>query len=97
MDDGRMKSASKVRLASVLFGLIHSALASLAAKRLAVRLLGERCGNGLYRLFFGLQSLVLLNLYNTYIFHHLPDRVIYEVRGPLRWLIKAGWLATRYT
>src|SRR6187549_3685637 len=85
-------SIARVTAASIMFGVIHSALASLAAKQLAVRLFGERRGNGLYRLFYGMQSLVLLNVYNAYIFH-LPDRVIYRMHGPLAWLIRAGWIA----
>jgi protein-S-isoprenylcysteine O-methyltransferase Ste14 len=87
-----MKSILRVSLASVLFGMIHSALASLAAKRLAARLFGERNAHGLYRLFFGLQSLTLLNLYNHYIFH-LPDRPLYSIGGLPGRLIRAAWLA----
>jgi methanethiol S-methyltransferase len=86
-----LKSILKVTIASVLFGVIHSALASLAAKRLALRLFGER-GAGFYRLFYGLQSLALLNVYNFYVFH-LPDRQLYKLRGALAWLVRAGWLA----
>src|SRR4051812_25612309 len=87
-----MNSIIKVSLASVLFGLIHSVLASLAAKRLAAHLFGERNANGFYRLFFILQSFILLNLYNYYVFH-LPDRPLYKIRGPLGRLIHAAWLA----
>jgi len=87
-----MKSIFKVSLASVLFGVIHSALASLALKRLAAQLLGERNASGLYRLFFLGQSFVLLNIYNYYVFH-LPDRPLYRFGGPFGQLIRAVWLA----
>jgi protein-S-isoprenylcysteine O-methyltransferase Ste14 len=87
-----MNSVFKVSLASVLFGVVHSALASMAAKQLATRLFGERTANGLYRLFFGLQSLILLNIYNYYVFH-LPDRPFYSISGLAGRLIRAAWLA----
>jgi protein-S-isoprenylcysteine O-methyltransferase Ste14 len=67
-------------------------LASLAAKRFAAQLVGERNANGLYRLFFLLQSFILLDIYNRYIFH-LPDRPLYSIRGPVGCLIRAAWLA----
>src|SRR5690348_9245148 len=87
-----MNSIIKVSLTSVLFSVIHSALASLTAKQLAAQVFGERKTNGLYRIFFGLQSLLLLNIYNFYVFH-LPDRPLYTIRGPLGWLIRTAWLA----
>ena len=87
-----MSSIFKVSLVSVLFGIIHSALAGLAAKRLAAQLAGERNANGLYRLAFGLQSLILLNIYNYYVFH-LPDRPLYSISGLPGRLIRAAWLA----
>lgn len=87
-----MNSIFKVSLASLLFGVIHSTMASLAAKRLAAQLFGERNTAGFYRIFFGLQSLILLNIYNHYVFH-LPDRPLYSVRGPFGRLIRAAWFA----
>jgi protein-S-isoprenylcysteine O-methyltransferase Ste14 len=87
-----MKSILKVTIASVVFGIVHSALASLRAKQLAAKLFGERRANGLYRLFFGLQSIALLFAYNRYVLH-LPAVAVYTVRGPLAWLIRVAWLA----
>lgn len=87
-----MKSILKVTIASVVFGIVHSALASLTAKRLAAKLFGELRANGLYRLFFGLQSIASLFAYNRYVLH-LPAVAIYKVRGPLAWLIRVAWLA----
>jgi hypothetical protein len=52
------RSMLKVAAAVGGFGLVHSALASRAAKRTAAETFGERNRNGLYRVFYIGQSLV---------------------------------------
>lgn len=77
-----------ILLAFVAFGGLHSLLASLRAKALAVRWLGDAGRRG-YRLFFNLSALlsfapilVLVAL--------LPDRRIYAI--PLPWALLTGAL-----
>lgn len=86
------KSMAKTAIATTLFGIVHSAVASAPFKRRAEQLLGKRHRNGFYRLFYNLQAFVTLAALVVYIWR-LPNRVLYRVRGPLRWLMHAGQLA----
>lgn len=77
------------------YALIHSALASLPAKRLAQRLAGQRLRNGLYRPFYIAQATVTTAL-AIRIFVRLPDRELYQARPPWSWmlrLVQAGGLS----
>lgn len=78
-------------LAIALWGLVHSWLASLGAKDIVRRKLGERAGR-LYRLAYNLFSVItfvpILLLVGL-----LPDRVLYVVPPPWRYLMIAGELA----
>ncbi len=78
--------------ATALFGLVHSALASRAAKRRAAEWFGERNRDGLYRLFYIGQSLVTFAALAAYI-RRQPGRELYHVRGPLALLLRAGQAA----
>ncbi len=78
--------------AMTAYGLIHSALASLPAKRAAGRLFGERARNGLYRPFYLAQSVATTAALAVYI-RRLPDRELYRARGPLAWLLRTGQAA----
>ncbi len=75
-----------ILLAGLIFGLIHSLLASLWLKEKAVHWAGS-AGKKYYRLFFvvvaGLTSLGYIAL--VFLF---PDKVIYRI--PLPWLIVTG-------
>jgi protein-S-isoprenylcysteine O-methyltransferase Ste14 len=82
----------KVAAATAVFGLVHSALASRAAKRKAAELLGERDRNGLYRLFYIGQSLATFAALAAYA-RRQPGRELYHVRGPLAWALRAGQAA----
>lgn len=53
-----MLPAARIVFATALFAVLHSALASRCAKKIAAKLLGERKRDAYYRLFFNLQSLV---------------------------------------
>ncbi len=82
----------RVMLATGLFSVIHSLLASLAAKRRAADWFGVRQRNGLYRVFFILQSLVTLAGLLAYL-RRLPDRTFYHVRGWPAALLRLGQAA----
>jgi protein-S-isoprenylcysteine O-methyltransferase Ste14 len=75
-------SALLIFLAMAGFGLVHSLLASPAAKSLAQRWLGTLAGR-IYRLFFNLQSVVTL-LPALALTLLLPDRPLYTIPRP--WL-----------
>jgi protein-S-isoprenylcysteine O-methyltransferase Ste14 len=76
------KSIFKVMIATVVFGLVHSALASQQAKTSAVHLVGERRRNAWYRPLYLVQSLVTCGALALYV-RGLPNQTLYRVRGPL--------------
>ena len=82
------RSMIKVAAATAAFGLVHSALASRAAKRAAAQTCGERNRNGLYRVFYIGQSLMTFGLLAAYI-RRQPSRELYRVERPLAWLMHA--------
>lgn len=83
------RSMLKVAAATGVFGLVHSAFASRAAKQTATETWGERNRNGLYRVFFIGQSFAAFALLYRYI-RNQPSRELYHVRGPLAVLMHAG-------
>lgn len=82
------KSMLKVAAATAAFGVVHSALASRAAKRAAVFTIGERNRNGLYRGIYNGQALVTFGLLAAYI-RRQPGRELYRIEGPLAYLMHA--------
>ena len=82
------KSMVKVAAATAAFGVVHSLLASLPAKRAAARAFGERNRNGLYRVVYIGQSLATFGLLAAYI-RRQPSRELYRVEGPLALLVHA--------
>ena len=82
------RSMLRVAAATAAFGLVHSALASRTAKRVAARTFGERNRNGLYRVFYIGQSLVTFGMLAAYI-RRQPSRELYRVEGPLAFLMHA--------
>lgn len=86
------RSILKVAAAVGGFGLVHSALASRAAKQAADETFGERNRNGLYRAFYIGQSLVSFAVLVEYI-RRQPSRELYHVRGPLALVMHAGQVA----
>ena len=86
------RSMLKVAAATGVFGLVHSALASRAAKQSAEDILGERQRNGLYRVLFISQSLVGFAALADFI-RRQPSREIYHVEGPLSIVMHAGQAA----
>jgi len=83
------RSMFKTVAAIAAFGLLHSALASREAKRLAARTFGERNRNGLYRVFYIGQSAIATALLVDYI-RRLPSRDIYHVKGGLAAVMHAA-------
>lgn len=88
----RTGSLLKVSLLFVLYGVVHSFLASAAAKQGFARLLGERARKGLYRLLYNAQA-VLTTLAAAVIFQRLPDRDLYRVERPWAWAFNLVQLA----
>ncbi len=75
------QSMGRVAAATALFGVVHSALASRAVKRVAARVCGERNRNGWYRVFYIVQSLGTFTLLTAFI-RRQPGRELYHIRGP---------------
>lgn len=84
-----MKTTTRMALATTAFALMHSALASRAAKQQAARLLGQRRSDAFYRLFFvghsvlGFAGLIVYGA-------RLPQRTLYRITGPAALLWRAG-------
>jgi methanethiol S-methyltransferase len=76
-------------LACALWALVHSVLASKQAKDLARRIAGPRYRDGLYRLAYNAQSVVLLAWAARW-FLRLPDHDLYTVRAPWSWLLRGA-------
>jgi methanethiol S-methyltransferase len=86
-------AAGRVVLMSVLWALVHSLFASKQAKDLARRVLGAQYRDGLYRVAYNVQAVVLLAWAARW-FARLPDRELYRVRPPFSWLLRAGQAAS---
>ena len=74
------RSMLKVAAMTAAFGVVHSVLASRAAKHAAARQFGERNRNGLYRILNIGQSLVAVGLLTAYI-RRQPSRELYRAEG----------------
>jgi protein-S-isoprenylcysteine O-methyltransferase Ste14 len=76
-------------LVCALWALVHSVLASKQAKDLVRRIAGPRYRDGLYRLAYNAQSVVLLTWAARW-FLRLPDHDLYTVRAPWSWLLRGA-------
>jgi protein-S-isoprenylcysteine O-methyltransferase Ste14 len=76
-----------------LWALVHSVLASKQAKNLARLVAGPRYRDGLYRLAYNAQSVMLL-LWAARRFARLPDRELYRVSSPWSWLFRTSQAAS---
>ncbi len=83
---------AKVAVVTAAFALVHSALASRAAKETSADKLGRRNRNGLYRVFFLVQSVLTLGAIMLYL-RRLPDEVLYRVQGLPARLMNLGQAA----
>ncbi len=88
-----MKKAGRVVWICALWALVHSVLASKQAKDFTRRIAGPRYRDGLYRLAYNTQSVVLL-LWAARRFALVPDRELYHVRPPWSWLFRASQTAS---
>lgn len=86
------RSMLKVAAATTVFGVVHSALASRAAKQAAATIFGERNRNGLYRICYIGQSLVTFGVLTVYI-RRQPSRELYRIEGPPAALMHAAQAA----
>lgn len=86
-------AAGRVALVCVLWAMVHSLLASKQAKDMARRVAGPRYRDGLYRLAYNTQSLILTVLATAW-FLRQPDRELYRATPPLSWLLGAGQAAS---
>lgn len=79
----------KAGLATVAYGLLHSALAAAGTKRAAARAVGPRHRAGLYRPFYIAQSFVSFGGLGWYLLS-LPREEVYHVEGAPRAVMRAG-------
>jgi protein-S-isoprenylcysteine O-methyltransferase Ste14 len=83
-----LSSVLLISLASLGFGLIHTALAALRVKNWARQRWGLRCVDRYYRLFFSLAA-VLTFLPVLILTQVLPDHHLYAIPAPWVWLTGA--------
>lgn len=74
------KSVLKLTAATVVYGAVHSLLASRKAKQKAADWLGERRRNAFYRPFYLVQSVLTFGVYGWYV-SRLPDKTFYQVEN----------------
>jgi protein-S-isoprenylcysteine O-methyltransferase Ste14 len=86
-------AAGRVVWICALWAHIHSFLASKQAKDFTRRIAGPRYRDGLYRLAYNAQSIVLL-LWAARQFAQLPDRELYRVSSRWDWLFRTGQAAS---
>jgi uncharacterized membrane protein len=88
-----VKEAGRIVLICALWALVHSVLASKQAKDFTRRIAGPRYRDGLYRLAYNAQSVVLL-LWAARRFALVPDRKLYLVKPPWSWLFRVSQAAS---
>jgi protein-S-isoprenylcysteine O-methyltransferase Ste14 len=76
-----MLNALAIFTTLMAFGLIHSLLASHAAKALAQRLLGRNIAAATYRLLFNVAALITI-VPALYLVFRLPDQILYRFPAP---------------
>lgn len=77
----------------IALAAIHSLLASRQAKHLVRQIAGPRYRNGLYRLAYNAQSVLLLAWAARW-FSRQPDRELYRAKPRWSWLFRAGQAAS---
>lgn len=83
-----MTSALIMAAYFVLFGFVHSILADPRPKLMAKHIFGEAADRW-YRVAFIILALIMMVPF-FYILAFLPDKVLYEVRNPWKWMMIAG-------
>lgn len=79
-------------VATAAWGVVHSLLASEAAKRAAARLVGEREARTWYRVAFNTQAVLTTAALTVYLWRHRGETA-YELHGPARAAVRLGQLA----
>ncbi|MDQ4076062.1 MAG: hypothetical protein M3220_07425 [Chloroflexota bacterium] len=87
-----MRNALKIAGATLLFGLLHSLLASRTIKSAAARVVGQRRQGAFYRLFYIVQSLLTFGALLAYA-KRIPTRTVYEIQAFPATLMRLGQLA----
>lgn len=87
------KSVLKLTAATLLYGAVHSLLASTRVKQKTAELLGQRQRNAFYRPFYLVQSVLTLGALGCYA-SRLPDKTLYEVTGSRKLVLHLGQLAS---
>jgi len=87
------RTVMKATLATGVFAVVHSLMASFAARRGVGRLVGERRAEGVYRFTFCALSVLKLLALLVWL-RHLPDRTLYRVGGLPRFVLIAGQAAS---
>jgi hypothetical protein len=93
VSDSESIAPGRVVWICTVWALIHSVLASKQVKDAACRIAGPRYRDGLYRLAYNAQSVVLL-LWAARQFSRLPDRELYRMKPPWSWLFRASQAAS---
>jgi protein-S-isoprenylcysteine O-methyltransferase Ste14 len=87
-----MQTIIKTAIATAAFAIVHSALASRRAKRIAARMVGSERSDATYRVFYvgqGLLSFAALIAYCV----RMPAHTIYRFHGTGALLLRTGQLA----
>jgi hypothetical protein len=93
VSDSESIAPGRVVWICTVWALIHSVLASKQVKDATCRIAGPRYRDGLYRLAYNAQSVVLL-LWAARQFSRLPDRELYRMKPPWSWLFRASQAAS---
>jgi hypothetical protein len=88
VSDSESIAPGRVVWICTVWALLHSVLASKQVKDATCRIAGPRYRDGLYRLAYNAQSVVLL-LWAARQFSRLPDRELYRMKPPWSWLFRA--------
>lgn len=85
----------RIARATVVFAVVHSALASRPAKRLAARAVGQAACDAWYRPAFVLQALVATGWWARAVLRE-PDRTLWRAPAPLAAAMVAGQAASAW-
>ena len=88
-----MHPVLRIARATVVFAVVHSALASRPVKRAAARVVGQPAVDAWYRPFFVVQALVATGWWARAVLRE-PDRTLWQAPPPLAALMVAGQVAS---
>jgi hypothetical protein len=88
-DEPAVPAALRAAAAAAAWALVHSLLASHAAKRRAARLAGERTTRGWYRVAYNAQAVATTAALGAYVWRHRGP-VVYEATGGARLAVRGA-------